>query len=244
MSTGEREPFLARWSRLKRTGEVAPAPTEPGADAPSAEGAPVPAAMPEPGRAAGPRPADLAALPSVDSITAATDIRGFLVPGVPAELARAALRRAWSADPAIRDFIGLSENAHDFNDPASIPGFGPLAPGTDVRRMAEQVLGRWGEPPAERAAKDQQSSGNEDRRADAGGPVDDAPQVSDFSSPQNGTSNVISSMQMTSSDVAVAGPAELFAEQPEEIVAVQKSSSTRPIQPKRTRGGHGGALPE
>ena len=79
---------------------------------------------------AAPKPEfDLASLPSLDSITAATDIRAFLAPGVPKELARAALRRAWSADPAIRDFKGLAENDWDFTDPTAMPGFGALPPG-------------------------------------------------------------------------------------------------------------------
>jgi len=39
---------------------------------------------------------------------------------------RAALRRAWSTDLAIRDFIGLSENSWDFNAPGGVPGFGSL----------------------------------------------------------------------------------------------------------------------
>ena len=34
--------------------------------------------------------------------------------------------RALWADPAIKDFIGLSENAWDFSAPERIPGFGPL----------------------------------------------------------------------------------------------------------------------
>jgi hypothetical protein len=34
---------------------------------------------------------------------------------VPQDLARAALRRAWTVDPAIRDFVGLFENCWDFN---------------------------------------------------------------------------------------------------------------------------------
>ncbi|WP_422282997.1 DUF3306 domain-containing protein, partial [Bradyrhizobium sp.] len=50
----------------------------------------------------------------------------FLRKGIPQELGRAALRRAWAADPAIRDFVGLAENAWDFNDPNAMPGFGPL----------------------------------------------------------------------------------------------------------------------
>jgi Protein of unknown function (DUF3306) len=69
-----------------------------------------------------------ATLTSLDSISAKTDIGACLKPGVPNELRLAALRRAWSADPAIRDFVGLSENAWDFNDLAGIPGFGELGP--------------------------------------------------------------------------------------------------------------------
>jgi hypothetical protein len=83
-------------------------------------------------------------LPSLDSITAETDIRAFLAPGVPADLARAALRRAWSTDPAIRDFIGLSENlsetAWDFSSSESIAGFGPLELTDDLRRAVAQMF--------------------------------------------------------------------------------------------------------
>ena len=60
-------------------------------------------------------------LPPVESIDAATDIRAFLNKGVPQDLTRAALRRAWSSDPAIRDFIGLSENSWDFTAPEGVP---------------------------------------------------------------------------------------------------------------------------
>ncbi|TIY05569.1 MAG: DUF3306 domain-containing protein, partial [Mesorhizobium sp.] len=41
-------------------------------------------------------------------------------------LKRAALRRMWSLDPAIRDHIGPSEYAWDFNRPGSMAGFSPL----------------------------------------------------------------------------------------------------------------------
>ena len=70
---------------------------------------------------------DLASLPPIESIVAGSDIKPFLQSGVPADLARAALRTAWAADPVIRDFIGIAESRWDFNDPAGIPGFGPLA---------------------------------------------------------------------------------------------------------------------
>jgi len=115
------EEFLARWSRRKREAKAAvdaPPPTEP-AETPD----PAPSATAEnPANAE----VDLANLPPVESITAATDVTAFLRHGIPPELSRAALRRAWAADPAIRDFVGLAENAWDFNDPHAMPGFGPL----------------------------------------------------------------------------------------------------------------------
>jgi hypothetical protein len=58
---------------------------------------------------------DPQSLPPIETIGAGSDIRPFLATGVRANLTRAALRRAWSADPAIRDFIGLSESSWDFN---------------------------------------------------------------------------------------------------------------------------------
>jgi Protein of unknown function (DUF3306) len=69
-------------------------------------------------------PFDPASLPPIGSITA--DIVAFLKSDVPMELTRAALRRAWTSDPAIRDFIGIADNQWDFNDPNGISGFGPL----------------------------------------------------------------------------------------------------------------------
>ena len=48
------------------------------------------------------------------TITAETDIRAFLQKGVPAQLTRAALRRAWVADPNIRNFREIAENQWDF----------------------------------------------------------------------------------------------------------------------------------
>jgi hypothetical protein len=133
--------FLARWSRRKR--EVAES-ERVAAEAPSAK--------PEPQAAPSEEPEfDISKLPSLDSITASTDMTAFMQPGVPAALRHAALRRAWSADPAIRDFIGLSENAWDFTKPNEIAGFGEIAPGTDVARMARRILGEAVESPEEPA---------------------------------------------------------------------------------------------
>jgi hypothetical protein len=48
-------------------------------------------------------------------------------PAVRRTIDAAAARLLWN-DPAIRNFIGLSENAQDFTDPDAIPGFGRLGP--------------------------------------------------------------------------------------------------------------------
>jgi len=129
--------FLARWSRRKqeaRSGNAAPEPAEP---------MEVHEATPPPGTAeTPPKPeVDLSSLPPIESIDAATDITAFLRKGIPQELSRAALRRAWSADPAIRNFIGLAENAWDFNDPNAMPGFGPLdCSEAELGDLARRVL--------------------------------------------------------------------------------------------------------
>jgi TorA maturation chaperone TorD len=107
------ENFLSRWSRLKQESEVASPDKEvasPDKDVPF----PAPPAF------------DPASLPPIESIVADSDIRQYLHADVPPELTRAALRSAWAADPAIRDFVGIAESQWDFNDPAAIPGFGPL----------------------------------------------------------------------------------------------------------------------
>ena len=146
--------FLERWSRNKiesereasdppaepRTTDVS-LPDEPGVpERPAADVAKAPVE-------AAPKPeVDLASLPSLDSITAATDIRAFLGSGVPKELARAALRRAWSADSAIRDFKGLAENDWDFTDPTAMPGFGALPDGTDIKKLLAQIFGEEEKP--------------------------------------------------------------------------------------------------
>jgi hypothetical protein len=95
---------------------------------------------------------DLTQLPSIDSIGANTDVTAFLRPGVPSELTRAALRRAWSSDPAIRDFVGLVENGWDFNDPSAMPGFGPISP-EEVARLTAQIISALPETPREPATQ-------------------------------------------------------------------------------------------
>src|SRR5262245_8604527 len=131
------EEFLKRWSRRKQEAKqekaAEQAPSPPGQTA---------AASPETAEVASEPEIDLSKLPSIDSITAATDITEFLRKGIPAELSRAALRRAWATDPTIRDFVGLAENAWDFTDPNAIPGFGALQSTPEqIGAMVERVIG-------------------------------------------------------------------------------------------------------
>ncbi len=161
----EPENFMSRWSRRKRVAEAVPetpAPTDATAPAQAGEPGDKPAVARESGRPPTPEPVfDPASLPSLDSIGAQTDIRPFLRAGVPSELRLAALRRAWTMDPAIRDFKGLAENDWDFTVPNSMTGFGELDPGTDIKKMLAQIFNetpRLNEPapqlpvPAEQAA--------------------------------------------------------------------------------------------
>ena len=171
----ERENVIQRWARLKHAQDVARETERVSA------GAAEPTAQP-PGDAAGDAPFDLASLPSIESIAADTDIGAFLRSGVPAELTRAALRRAWASDLAIRDFIGIAENQWDFNDPDAIPGFGPMratanAPAalTQVSGELENVREQLSGMPAPVAAIGSSTTGPERLDADQGAqpaPVD------------------------------------------------------------------------
>ena len=144
----EPENFVSRWSRLKRESEKEPK-TELIESAPPSDamattmaGEEEAAAVLRGTDAPAPQNFDPASLPPIDSITAGTDIRSFLQSGVPATLTRAALRRAWVSDPAIRDFIGIAENQWDFTDPTAIPGFGLLRETDDMPSLVAQALGR------------------------------------------------------------------------------------------------------
>jgi hypothetical protein len=128
------EEFLRRWSRRKRT---ANARLNEGSKVEDSENVEGPVADSVPAQTEPSTPVfDPATLPPLDSITAASDIRAFLAPGVPEEIVRAALRRVWVTDPAIRDFVGLAENQWDFTRPDGVPGFGSLEWTSELRDMA------------------------------------------------------------------------------------------------------------
>jgi hypothetical protein len=126
MSQSDREGFLSRWSRRKRAAVSTPPPApETPAEAPPAE------ALEE---------FDPASLPPIESLTAESDIAAFLRPQVPAALRTAALRRAWTLDPAIRDYVGPADYAWDYNAADGMAGFS-LELGGDVKRLLAQAIG-------------------------------------------------------------------------------------------------------
>jgi len=125
--------FLARWSRRKRLQENPSTSESPDADRISEQSAQQseaadPEEHPEP-------------LPSIEDLTAESDLSAFLRAGVPQDLQKAALRRVWSLDPAIRDYCGPADYALDFNDPHSLPGFASK----EVIELAQKVLNELAE---------------------------------------------------------------------------------------------------
>jgi hypothetical protein len=217
----EPEKFLDRWSRRKRDTADEPAPVE-AKDA--ATTLPPAAESKEPAAEA---PFDPASLPPIESISANSDIRAFLQAGVPPDLSRAALRRAWSADPAIRDFIGLVENGWDFNDPNGIPGFGPIA-ADDVARLLAQVIGA---PPAESDAPQQIAQASGDSKQNPPQPVDSEP-----------AEQLPQDHPVPNQDLAA--PEKDVVQRSEDDVAVQNDSDDRENFPPPRQRGHGGALPK
>jgi hypothetical protein len=127
------ENVLARWSRRKSDARASERYADSAPDDSKARAT----------RSGATQPSDISPpldLPTLNSISAKTDLRAFLGRAVPAELHVAALRRGWSVDPVIRNFIGLSENSWDFNAPGGIPGFGTLQPG-GIRRLLARLTG-------------------------------------------------------------------------------------------------------
>ncbi len=93
----------------------------------------------------------IARLPEIEDLTAETELAPFLRAGIPAALRKAALRRMWSVDPAIRDFVSEARDyAYDWNTPGGVPGLGPMLPTDDIKAMVERIMtGHAPRPPEE-----------------------------------------------------------------------------------------------
>ena len=211
--------FLQRWSRRKQEARAQPA-AKP-------EPAPQPAAKAE-------SEFDVTTLPPLESINALTDVTAFLQKGVPAELARAALRRVWTADPAIRDFVGLAENAWDFTDPAAMPGFGPLEATDEVRQMIAQVVRQIGQ-----AAQPGESEA-------ASGHAEVAENSSDSNAiiPQTGVHNHATKQDEAGGETAQDLGKQVLLQSNTEDHAAQHDPAEAQEKPQQlSRRSHGGALP-
>ena len=210
--------FLARWSRRKQEAQKPAAKPE---AAPKAVGKPEPEF-------------DVTTLPPLESINALTDVTAFLQKGVPAELARAALRRVWTADPAIRDFVGLAENAWDFTDPAAMPGFGPLEATDEVRQMIAQVVRQIGQ-----AAQPGESEA-------ASGHAEVAENSSDSNAiiPQTGVHNHATKQDEAGGETAQDLGKQVLLQSNTEDHAAQHDPAEAQEKPQQlSRRSHGGALP-
>jgi hypothetical protein len=221
--------FLERWSRRKREAaqqrKQATVPDETAneraSDAATKEGAASALKAQD-----AETPFDPASLPAIDSIDALSDVRAFLAPGVPAALTRAALRRAWASDPAIRDFVGLSENAWDFTTPGSIPGFEAIGGSEDLRRLVAHLT--EGAAPAEPEETD--------------GPVAEAPEVTETSQIEADT--VSSGLGESGDEQLPPDPDSLLLQHNKDDAASQYEESKDEVSGAAARRGHGGALPK
>lgn len=214
------EGFLGRWSRLKRQGgpEAVPAPErQEAASSPVVETAP-------------PEPIPLPELPSIESITAQTDISAFMNPAVPDDLREAALRRIWSVDPSIRDFVSPAvDYAYDWNAPGGAPGWGALGRADDVVRMLSEAVDGF----ARSAVADpREDAAPEAPAAAAPLPCDIQPHecVDPLDLPSLATAAPAAAVEAGPVAAGSLRAAVLAAREPEE-----------PVQPFRR---HGGALPQ
>jgi hypothetical protein len=234
------ENFISRWSRRKRdavreTDGAAVEPQRPeAASAPRSDNAdremrqlPVTAAD-EP-------LFDLSKLPSIESITAETDIRPFLAPGVPPELSRAALRRAWEVDPKIRDFVGLADYDWDFNTPGAIAGFGELEMTPAVREQIARIVGD---------AFAQSSKGEDPVPGDEQPPrLEHSPLQPDVDTVSS-LANTGSSQEICQSNSGLAAPEQNIPSSTKEDFAAQHRSQVREHLPSTARRAHGTAIPK
>jgi hypothetical protein len=235
--------FLSRWARRKQATQAAGrAQCPPDADSPVAPEQAVGSGAPESGdtsdtSSSTPKPGapefDPGSLPAIQSITAETDIRAFLDAGVPTELTRAALRRVWTSDPKIRNFVGLADYDWDFNAPGSLAGFGPLE-GVDALRA--QMARRLG---PDRTEDEAAEISDRDRGAEHEvGTSNDLAQAR----PEQSTQVITEAAASQKNDPPREGndPAHLK----HEYAAVQHQSEKSKDVQSIARRRHGGALPE
>ena len=142
-----RDPFLSRWSRLKKEAREAPAATS----APAAPEA----------RAEEPAPE----LPAIDQLTLESDFRGFFHPKVHEDVRRAALRKLF-ADPHFNVMDGLDTYIDDYSKTEPIPA-AMLAGMKQAQRILDWAKGKEDEPePDDEARKASPDDGEQEGTPD------------------------------------------------------------------------------
>ncbi len=157
---------------------------------------------------------------------------------MPADLTRAALRRAWTADPAIRDFIEIAENQYDFATGSDLPGFGALdASADDIRQMVANVFGDGPKVPDEQQAV---ASSVAETPAKAGISESDGPPVEPAA-----TEDIAAAPQDQQLPKATQDAAEEDIVQRNKVsIAMQQSNTEVEYHPAPARRPHGRALPQ
>jgi len=235
------EDFLQRWSRRKR---AAGARMPDGMEPPRQQRADADASTPS--GAAAQSQADLpafdpATLPPIESITATSDIRAFLAPGVPEELTRAALRRVWTTDPAIRDFVGLAENQWDFTKPDSVPGFGSLELTPELRRM---VAGLIGDAPGQATPEPRDDADLVEQTHEMSGELEQRRSASASSAIVANTERPHARPGTIAAADPSANAVPAIPQSSNRDVAPQKTFDEVPASPRSTHRKHGGAVPK
>jgi hypothetical protein len=211
--------FLSRWSRRKREAAAEteqPAKMDAGRVGKSAESEQPDQGMPGSEEVATSAPAfDVRSLPPIETIGPGTDITPFMQPGVPSALRHAALRRAWSADPAIRNFMGPTENYWDAAAPDGVPGFGDLDLGFNAKQMVSEL---FGERAPERAHSDP-----------------------DLAEPSNISASPSAGIAEGHGEANTAGRSEQKSAA-NDVATQKQSSQSQP--PQKIARRHGGAIPE
>ncbi|MDQ6437678.1 DUF3306 domain-containing protein [Mesorhizobium sp. LHD-90] len=236
MSAG-RDNIFARWSRRKRaaqTSESQPPDDTETASLPPPAGAEETVAG-ERQEVAAPATAEAEAvgpgqpLPSLEDLTAESDLSAFLRKGVPGDLKSAALRTMWSLDPAIRDHVGLAEYAWDFNQPGAMAGFGPL----DAKEAVVDFLSTIGRGPA---------TDVEDPEASTQAPAQppDPPEQASATPPDNASESASADASPARYNAAIS---QLDSPDPVPRPPGATRSSGEPRKKNPARPRHGGAMP-
>ncbi len=155
-----------------------------------------------------------------------------------AHLTRAALRRAWSADPAIRDFKEMAENQYDFATGSDLPGFGSLdASADDIRKMVADV---FGDGPKTLVEQQSTTPPEGETPAETG-----SSEIAKPSAELTSSEDIAASPQdQRPPESAPAEPVKDVVHRNKVTVAAQQSNTEVEYDPMPSRRPHGRALPQ